>query len=506
MNITFKDFLIQLKEDYKTAKTKFLADKATESDITTAIDTFKKIQNRLTGDEKNIDWWAKQGWTKFEAFIKTKAAEKTKSSLKKTVGDALFLRDDDQWTILVPLDHEASCFYGKGTDWCTTKQNRDYFANYFFEEEVTLIYCISKTDSNIHAAIALDKEDLKRIVDAPHNLSSVHLIKLSYFNKEDDHMSESQFMAYTGLNPRTDVLKLLIGHHELIAQKRIENAKSDLNIIISKMTRNQAPNKEIENLIIAKEASEAALKYIKIIFYSRYIQEEFISYPPLEPTILKSLKDIVKYFRYYRSGKAWPEAEPQILTDCFATKNYMMRCLINVYKDPWKPGIEAILKGNINTRYRTDIGYDNDPHIIECIFNIFSVYKTNIPEFDEYILKENPGVNYILLRYAEVNSKTLPSNFDERFLSNPINENSLQYFSLSNNRKKRSKFEKALKSDLLKKYKTTNKTPSLTWYIYKYVKEHATKEFATYFNDTYEVKINLTSQKYTILKKKEKKQ
>jgi len=66
--IRFRTFL---DEDYKTARKIFLTkdQELKVADMDATIELFKKIQNRLTGDEKNIDYWAKQGFAAFAKFV-----------------------------------------------------------------------------------------------------------------------------------------------------------------------------------------------------------------------------------------------------------------------------------------------------------------------------------------------------------------------------------------------------------------------------------------------------
>ena len=83
-----------LLEDYKSAKAKFINSGTTTAEITNIFTQFKQIQNRLTGDEKNIDWWAKnKTFADLEKFVNSKISTPTKSSLKKTIGDQLALHD-----------------------------------------------------------------------------------------------------------------------------------------------------------------------------------------------------------------------------------------------------------------------------------------------------------------------------------------------------------------------------------------------------------------------------
>jgi hypothetical protein len=86
--------------------------------------------------------------------------------------------------IVIPLDKDASCFYGKNTSWCTTKPFQGYFENYFYDESITLIYFIRKSDGG-KWAIAVGKNTIQ------------------YFDVEDNEIENAfNFKHQTGLNPK----------------------------------------------------------------------------------------------------------------------------------------------------------------------------------------------------------------------------------------------------------------------------------------------------------------
>jgi len=51
--------------------------------------------------------------------------------------------DDDKFYVVNPLTHDASCYYGKGTKWCTASGSDYHFKNY--NNEGKLFYIIDKT-------------------------------------------------------------------------------------------------------------------------------------------------------------------------------------------------------------------------------------------------------------------------------------------------------------------------------------------------------------------------
>lgn len=184
MNLTEIKNLIN--EGYKEVKQKFYQ-QADKTEVDKLIDVFRDLVNRnqLQGNEKNIDWWGKQGFEKFKEKVEFQASQKSQTELKKskTTGKQIFLAENNDWLIVIPLDKDASCFYGKNTSWCTTKPFQGYFENYFYDESVTLIYFIRKSDGN-KWAIAVSKNATQ------------------YFDINDTELdNDFTFKQQTGLNP-----------------------------------------------------------------------------------------------------------------------------------------------------------------------------------------------------------------------------------------------------------------------------------------------------------------
>ena len=139
-----------LFEGYPQAQDAFIQQSGGDTvSVQKTIADFRQLVNRnqiKDTNQKNIDWWAKQGWDKFNAFVNQASAipSKTQMTRKKIPGQSINLVDDAQWLIVVPLDKEASCFHGRNSSWCTTKVHQEHFENYFYNNEVTLIYCFNK--------------------------------------------------------------------------------------------------------------------------------------------------------------------------------------------------------------------------------------------------------------------------------------------------------------------------------------------------------------------------
>jgi hypothetical protein len=63
-------------------------------------------------------------------------------NVKKVEGGNV-VYDDDRFFVVNPLTHESSCYYGRGTKWCTTAETDTHFKRY--NEDGKLFYIIDKT-------------------------------------------------------------------------------------------------------------------------------------------------------------------------------------------------------------------------------------------------------------------------------------------------------------------------------------------------------------------------
>jgi protein tyrosine phosphatase (PTP) superfamily phosphohydrolase (DUF442 family) len=178
-----------LVEGYPQAQAAFIQAGADPQSVQKTIADFKSLvaRNQIKDiNQKNIDWWAKQGWDKFNQFVNQAAAipSKTQVTRKKLPGQSINLVDNANWFIVIPLDKEASCFHGKNSDWCTTKTNQSNFEKYFYDTEVTLIYCINKSTGGMWAIAAHKKTD-----------------EFEMFDQRDRSLTAQEFKQQTGLDP-----------------------------------------------------------------------------------------------------------------------------------------------------------------------------------------------------------------------------------------------------------------------------------------------------------------
>lgn len=363
-----------LREGFSEATTEF-SQVADPAEVKQTIEKFRQLvaSNKIksttqpgqpnTADVRSIDHWRKQGWDAFKQAVADAENVITKTQIKRQTvsGNSIILVDDDKWKVVVPLDKNASCFYGKGTNWCTAKPMQSNFEQYFYKDAVTLIYFISK-DSPERYAIAADfvfGEDTE------------------YFNRADDTITESQFESAIGEDLDIDEIYLIAGNSENIrrydrARLQYDTAEDNLTKLLIEWPLN---NKEIEKLLSFTRSEELSASYI--IKYSKEVKHpvivpdlvllsaaEYGQKLPFDSPVLSNLAKAIDFskipvaittilFRKYPKLiiKAYDRL-PQSLKQLIITvPNTALQYAISIVNGEWPAG-EAAIATSADTSYR----------------------------------------------------------------------------------------------------------------------------------------------------------
>ena len=334
-----------INEGYKEAQADF--EKVADADaVEEVLDTYKQLvnKNQYQGSERNIDYWRKQGWAKFSNSVKTVAARPTRTEIKrgKNPGKSITLAEDNTWLIVIPLDKNASCFHGKGTDWCTTKPFANFYETYFYRNNVTLIYFLNKTTGNKWAIAA----------QTPYTGSN------SFFDKNDHPLDQETFDAQTMLDSQKYINMALGNTHQASIAPSRDEYKRRVSYIEAKLPFRQEDPKVEEYLlyikhvgyilkycinvkgrwpeaepIIMRDAANAFL-YAKEIIGGRWKEAE--------PYIFKSLGEVDKYILEF-IGTRMPDAEPIIMRNPIGAARYA----VNVLGKKW-PAAEPAIFSNVS--------------------------------------------------------------------------------------------------------------------------------------------------------------
>lgn len=242
-----------IAEGYREVEQKYVAAGADPQTVKKALDQFRDLVNRnqVQGQERNIDWWGKTtAFDEFANFVQQKAATPTRTEIKRkrSVGRAITLIEDENWLIVIPLDKDASCFYGRNSAWCTAMPNQSYYENYFYNREITLIYCINK-QTGAKWAIAGHRD----------------LDQIEMFDQQDTSISASEFKRETGLDP-IEISAIALKKHEPELNQTREEFKSkddELSALMYEFYDNVRRNSKIEQLLEYLKNAKQSYEYIQ---------------------------------------------------------------------------------------------------------------------------------------------------------------------------------------------------------------------------------------------------
>ena len=224
---------------------------ADANQVKKTVDQYRDLVNRnqVSGTERNIDWWRRQGWPAFKQFVDDKSTQATKTQVKRkrAAGKSIMLKDTPEWLVVIPLDHDASCFHGRGSDWCTASPSAHYFDSYFLDKDIVLIYCINKTTGNKYAIASHRDHD-----------------ETELFDMKDNTISAAEFQQATGFDPRQ--LISLIPHDDpriaQVKQSRRELLAEIQQLMVRWKRSDRTRNAEIEQLLIQSKHPELCSRYV----------------------------------------------------------------------------------------------------------------------------------------------------------------------------------------------------------------------------------------------------
>jgi cell division protein FtsB len=107
--------------------------------LQTTNDYLKKFEKFSTNLPKT-DLYQYQSLTELVEELNKYEDRQRRSSQKVKGGNLVF--EDDRFYVVNPLTHDASCYYGKGTKWCTAASTDTHFKKY--NEESKLFYVVDK--------------------------------------------------------------------------------------------------------------------------------------------------------------------------------------------------------------------------------------------------------------------------------------------------------------------------------------------------------------------------
>jgi lambda repressor-like predicted transcriptional regulator len=318
--------------------------------------------------------------------VDSKSGEVTASGIKKQQGTVIDITEPVEraagWQIILPTDKDASCYHGSGTDWCVSKRNQENFESYFYDNKVTLIFCLN------------DRKE-KWAIAAHRKLAN----KSQFFDQHDKKLKPEQFAAQTGLDPNSIISRAQ--NNPQLEPARELSRKASIPQMIKIAIDREKRDADLEQKILAAKNAKWANEYVREVMkepwpaaeeiiakdpmpalnYALYILEK--PWPAGEAAIAKDpetaytyAEDLIKkrwpaaeeviaksplWAVNYASNvmkKRWPEAEPVIATDPVWACDYAR----DVLKKPW-PAAEPVIAthGIAAYSYARDVLKDPNP-------------------------------------------------------------------------------------------------------------------------------------------------
>ena len=116
-------------------------------DVVNFDDTFGKVSNALNKFEKISSNLPVTDLTQYKSVGQLLGAiseyeGRQRRNIKKVEGGNV-VYDDGRYFVVNPLTHESSCYYGKGTKWCTAAETDTHFKKY--NDDGKLFYILDRT-------------------------------------------------------------------------------------------------------------------------------------------------------------------------------------------------------------------------------------------------------------------------------------------------------------------------------------------------------------------------
>lgn len=188
------------------------------------LDIFKraKVRRMLQGSQSNLNKY--KSIAELGQFVSTSldvddVLGRTKGEISNDVhaakDDIKVLYEDDDWLVLIPLSHEASCYWAKGAHWCTAYRDDDGYYRYY-SKQGPLYMNINKYDEQESTQFHIESEQFMDYYDSPIDQPIFnHIVDgegLLDFYK--NYLSKEQFMILNGAEALGKNLYALIRYED----------------------------------------------------------------------------------------------------------------------------------------------------------------------------------------------------------------------------------------------------------------------------------------------------
>lgn len=111
----------------------------------------------------------------------------------KVEGEYELIYSDENWDVVIPLTHKASCFWGSGTQWCTAIDVRAAYYNNYTKDGPLYIFR-HKTDKDERYQLHLERELFMDMHDSPVDFGK-------FIDRDDHYKLANALVQYWRENP-----------------------------------------------------------------------------------------------------------------------------------------------------------------------------------------------------------------------------------------------------------------------------------------------------------------
>lgn len=197
---------------------------------------------------------------------------------KSNSGRSRLLFENKEWIVVVPLDKDASCFYGSETEWCSAKPFHSEYEEYFYDTDITLVYFLNKK-SGIKFAMTIDETNRDN---------------LEFFDNNNEKINKEKFKNRIGdLDLETiitDAVGADVTSHKEENRKKYRESIRKIDRLLPTVEKNKH-NPEIEDLLIFTKNRERVKEYLTTVGPSEKYKVE------LQLVAVNQLGKLVRYFK-----------------------------------------------------------------------------------------------------------------------------------------------------------------------------------------------------------------
>ena len=302
--------------------------------VIVALRKFEKIKPRIkrAGIDINI---LNYDWYTFQDMIEEQDAQSGKEIKReeqiKAKKESEILYDGELGKLIVPKTEHASCFWGRGTRWCTASTDSQNYFDHYNQKGPLYIWLGadgSKYQFHFESRQFMDERDISLDSSVMNQLRTKHPVISKLFKKYEDQLLKSK-----NVSDIYDYARSVIKGRWPEAEPYILRSPSAAYGYAKDVIKGRWP--EAESYIM--KDPESAYMYAVEVIKGRW--------PEAEPLIIKA-PDVASMYAIDIIKGRWPEAESVISTDAESAYYYAK----DVIKGRW-PEAESVISTDAGAAY-----------------------------------------------------------------------------------------------------------------------------------------------------------